>query len=106
MLCPRCGNEWDASRSSCSNCGFKVRAANPTASSTSFTGQTQRGGVSQGQTFTPGQQSGNGSMTRQQHGTTPDVGPTVSTPNLPPANPLISGSNSPTSRHNSGSLPA
>lgn len=106
MLCPRCGNEWDASRSSCSNCGFKVRAANPTASSASFTGQTQRGSVSQGLTFAPGQQSGNGSMTRQQHGTAPDVGPTLSTPNLPPANPLISGSNWPTSKQNSGSLPA
>jgi hypothetical protein len=105
MLCPRCGNEWDASRSSCSNCGFKVRAANPTAPPASFTGQIQRGGVSQGQTFTPGQQSGNGSMTRQQRGTTPAVGPTVSTSNLPPANPLISGSNWPTSKQNSGSLP-
>src|SRR5712691_8892395 len=93
MLCPRCGNEWDASRSSCSNCGFKVRAANPTASSASFTGQTQRGSVSQGLTFAPGQQSGNGSMTRQQHGTTPDGGPTVSAPNWP------------TSKQNSGSFP-
>src|ERR1700694_2262611 len=105
MLCPRCGNEWDASRSSCSNCGFKVRAANPTASSTSFAGQAQRGGVSQGQAFAPGQQSDNGSMTRQQRGNTPAVGPTVSTPNLSPAPPLISGSNWPTSKQNSGSLP-
>src|SRR3984893_18186098 len=105
MLCPRCGNEWDASRSSCSNGGFKVRAANPTASSTSFAGQAQRGGVSQGQAFAPGQQSDNGSMTRQQRGNTPAVGPTVSTPNLSPAPPLISGSNWPTSKQNSGSLP-
>ncbi len=106
MLCPRCGNEWDASRSSCSNCGFKVRAANPTASSTSFAGQAQRGGVSQGQAFTPGQQSNSGSMTRQQRGTTPAVGPAVSAPNVSPASPMISGSSWPTSKQNSGSLPA
>jgi hypothetical protein len=105
MLCPRCGNEWDASRSSCSNCGFKVRAANPTASSTSFAGQAQRGGVSQGQSFAPGQQSDNGSMTRQQRGTTPAVGPAVSTSNLPPVPPLTSGSSWPTSKQNSGSFP-
>jgi Protein kinase domain len=105
MLCPRCGNEWDASRSSCSNCGFRVRAASPTASSTSFADQTQRGGVSQGQTFTSGQLSGNGSMARQQRGTTPPVGPTVSTSNLPPVNASTSGANWPASKQNSGSLP-
>ncbi len=108
MLCPRCGNEWDASRSSCSNCGFKVRAASPTASSTTTADLTHRGGVSQGQTFTSGQQSGNESMTRQQRGNTPAVGPTVSTSNLPPspANPQASGANWTTSKQNSGSFPA
>lgn len=105
MLCPRCGNEWDASRSSCSNCGFRVRAAAPTAASTSPADLAQRGGVSQGQTFTPGQQTGNGSMARQQRGNAPTVGPAVSTSNPQPANSPISGANWPVSKQHSGKHP-
>ena len=105
MLCPRCGNEWDASRSSCSNCGFKVRAAAPTAASNSPADLSQRGSLSQGQTFTPGQQTGNGSMVRQQRGNAPAVGPIVSTSNSQPANSPISGANWPIAKQNSGKLP-
>src|SRR5712691_5547648 len=107
MLCPRCGNEWDASRSSFSSCGFRVRAASPTAS-TSSADLAQRGGISQGLTFTPNQPSGNGPMARQQRGGASLGGPTVSTPNSNqlPANTHTSGSNWPSSRQNSGSLPA
>ncbi|HKV58489.1 MAG TPA: protein kinase, partial [Ktedonobacteraceae bacterium] len=101
MLCPRCGNEWDASRSSCSNCGFRVRAAAPTAAPASPADLSQRGGVSQGQTFTPGQQSGNGSMARQQRGNSP----AVSTSNSQPAHGPVSGANWPIAKQNSGKLP-
>ncbi|MGH2494443.1 MAG: protein kinase domain-containing protein [Ktedonobacteraceae bacterium] len=101
MLCPRCGNEWDASRSSCSNCGFRVRAAAPTAASASPADLSQRGGVSQGQTFTPGQPNGNGSMARQQRGNAP----AVSTPNSQPANSPISGANWPIAKQHSGKHP-
>lgn len=30
MKCPRCGNEWDASKGSCTNCGFVIRLAGQT----------------------------------------------------------------------------
>src|SRR5579859_3995860 len=107
MLCPRCGNEWDASRGSCSNCGFKVRAASPTASSTSSADLTQRGGLSQGQSFNPGQQSGSGPMTRQQRGNAGAMGPNVSTSNLPPISSKapISGANWSATKQNSGAFP-
>lgn len=108
MLCPRCGNEWDASRGSCSNCGFKVRAASPTASSTSSVDQTQRGGLSQGQTFMPGQQPGSGPLTRQQRGNMGTSAPAMSTSNLPPTSPKspLSGANWPATKQNSGTFPA
>ena len=107
MLCPRCGNEWDASRGSCSNCGFKVRAASPTASSTSSADLTRRGGLSQGQTFMPGQQSGSGPLTRQQRGNAGASAPNVSTSNFPPASSKapVSGANWPATRQNSGAFP-
>lgn len=108
MLCPRCGNEWDASRGSCSNCGFKVRAASPTASSASSAELTQRGGLSQGQPFISGQQPGSGPLTRPQRGNTGGVGPNVSTSNLPPtpANSPISGAGWPATKQNSGVFPS
>lgn len=108
MLCPRCGNEWDASRGSCSNCGFKVRAASPTASSMSSADLTQRGGLSQGQPFISGQQSASGPLTRQQRGNAGGMGPNVSTSNLPPmpAKAPVSGANWPATKQNSGVFPS
>ncbi len=87
--------------------GFRVRAASPTAS-TSSADLGQRGSISHDLTFTPFQQSGNGPMPRQPRGSAPLGGPTMSTPNpnQQPANTQTSGSNWPISRQNSGSLPA
>lgn len=106
MLCPRCSSEWDASRGFCPNCGFRVRTASPTASSTSSADQTQRGGLSQGQTLNPGQQPGSGPLARR--GNAGAGGPHVSTSNLPPtsAKAPVSGVNWATNRQNSGTFPA
>jgi Protein tyrosine and serine/threonine kinase len=32
MICPRCGNEWDASKSPCTNCGLVIRLPNQSGS--------------------------------------------------------------------------
>ncbi len=60
MICPRCGNEWDATRSACNRCGFVVRTA---GQSGSFPNTYQRSG----------QQSGGSSSIKLQSGVLPQV---------------------------------
>ena len=106
MLCPRCGNEWDASRSSCANCGFRPRIASPAAATTNPSDQLQRGGMSSSQTLTPNQQPGSIPMAKQQYSSTPGAGSALTAPNLRPMNTATSRPAWPTSRQNSGSMPA
>src|SRR5437588_3071953 len=73
MLCPRCGDEWDATRSSCSNCGFAVRTANPTGSAVNNPAPTQRGNVSSGRAPGSQQLSGGMPMLKQQSGNLPGM---------------------------------
>ncbi|TMD54195.1 MAG: hypothetical protein E6I93_07350 [Chloroflexi bacterium] len=69
MLCPRCGDEWDATKSSCSSCGFTVRTSNPSGSAANFSTPLQRGKVSPGGNPPPmGQQSGSMPVLRSQSG--------------------------------------
>ena len=41
MICPRCGNEWDASKSPCTRCGLVVRLPGGSTGRSSL--PTQRG---------------------------------------------------------------
>jgi hypothetical protein len=85
MLCPRCGDEWDATKSSCSSCGFTVRTINPSGSAVNFPTPPQRGNLSPGRVPGSNQQSGsmptlkrhpgNMPMMRQQSGSMPVVKP-------------------------------
>ena len=51
MICPRCGNEWDASKSPCTRCGLVIRVPGQsgplgrTASSPQNSGPQQSGGI-------------------------------------------------------------
>ena len=75
MLCPRCGDEWDATKSSCSSCGFTVRTSNPSGSAANFSTPPQRGNVSPGRV--PGfnqQQSGSMPKLKRKPGNPPPMG--------------------------------
>jgi serine/threonine protein kinase len=42
MICPRCGNEWDATKGACTRCGFIVRTAGQPSYFPNQSGATQR----------------------------------------------------------------
>jgi serine/threonine protein kinase len=58
MICPRCGNEWDATKSACTRCGFVVRMAGQSGSFPNLTNAPQRNGQQSGGLSNPQQQSG------------------------------------------------
>jgi len=58
MLCPRCGNEWDATKGSCTHCGFIIRTANPSGPLPRLHNSPQRGNQQSGRLSGPKQQAG------------------------------------------------
>ena len=73
MLCPRCGDEWDATKSSCSSCGFTVRTINPLGSAVNFPAPPQRGNLSPGRARGFNQQSGGMPMLKRHPGNMPTM---------------------------------
>ncbi len=102
MICPRCGNEWDASRSPCTRCGLVIRLPNqPGASGRSPSITTPQKGTSQplGNLPQSGQWSRDVSasqLPKQQSGVwQPFTGPSGSSlDSQRAANPLSSGGSS------------
>ena len=73
MLCPRCGDEWDATKSFCSSCGFTVRTINPSGSAVNFPTPPQRSNISSGRAPGSSQQSGGMPMLKRQPGNMPTM---------------------------------
>jgi Protein kinase domain len=63
MICPRCGNEWDATKGACTHCGFVIRTAGQSGTFPRFSNSPQRSS----------QQSGGLSGVRQPYSGTPPV---------------------------------
>src|SRR5438876_930090 len=63
MICPRCGNEWDATKDACTRCGFVVRTFGQFGSFPNLPNSPQR----------TGQQSGGLSHSKQQTGSMPSM---------------------------------
>ena len=68
MICPRCGNEWDATRGACTRCGFVVRTAGQSGSFPNLPNSPQRSGQQSGGLSNPRPQSGGMSSVNQQPG--------------------------------------
>ncbi len=68
MICPRCGNEWDATRGACTRCGFVVRTAGQSGSFPNLPNSPQRNGQQSGGLSNPRPQSGGMSSVNQQSG--------------------------------------
>ena len=70
MICPRCGNEWDATKGACTHCGFVVRTA---GQSGSFPNVPQRSSQPSGGLSNPTKQQSTGmtSVKQQSGGLTP-----------------------------------
>src|SRR6266496_5030817 len=58
MICPRCGNEWDATKGACTRCGFVVRTAGQSGSFPNQSNASQRSSQQSGGLSNPKQQSG------------------------------------------------
>src|SRR6266480_4863613 len=58
MICPRCGNEWDATKGACTRCGFVVRTAGQSGSFPNQPNAPQRSSQQSGGLSNPKQQSG------------------------------------------------
>ena len=58
MICPRCGNEWDATKGTCTHCGFVVRTAGQSGSFPNQPKAPQRSSQQSGGLSNPKQQSG------------------------------------------------
>jgi serine/threonine protein kinase len=73
MICPRCGNEWDATRGNCTRCGYVVRTAGQSGFFPYFQNSPQWSGQQSGGLSSPKQQSGDISPVKQPSGglTTP-----------------------------------
>jgi len=68
MICPRCGNEWDATKGACTRCGFVVRTAGQSGTFPNLPNSPQRNGQQSGGLSNPRPQSGGISSTNQQSG--------------------------------------
>jgi len=68
MICPRCGNEWDATKGACTRCGFVVRTAGQSGTFPNLPNSPQRNGQQSGGLSNPWPQSGGISSTNQQSG--------------------------------------
>src|SRR5215469_4508699 len=104
MKCPRCGNEWDASKGACTRCGFVFSmTGQPKGPGVSSTNPYQRRNVQPGGLPVEKQQSGDLLNPRQQSST-----------GLPPVkqqpgdllNPRQQGGGSSSARRSSGGLAA
>jgi serine/threonine protein kinase len=73
MICPRCGNEWDATRGACNRCGFVVRMPGQSGSYSNLPNMYQSNSQQSGGLASPKQQSDGMSPVKQQSGglTTP-----------------------------------
>jgi serine/threonine protein kinase len=67
MICPRCGNEWDATKGVCTRCGFVVRTAGQSGSFPK-PNSPQRNGQQSGGLSNPRMQSGGIPSVNQQSG--------------------------------------
>ncbi len=63
MVCPRCGNEWDASKGACTRCGFVVRTTNQPGSFPNQINASLRGNQPSGGLANPARQQSNGTIT-------------------------------------------
>lgn len=69
MICPRCGNEWDATKGACTRCGFIVRTAGQSGSFPNQTNASQRINPISGGLANPAKQYSNGmAAVKQQSG--------------------------------------
>ncbi len=93
MICPRCGNEWDATRGACTRCGFVVRTAGQSGSFPNFPNSPQKNSQQSGGLSNSKQQSG-GLTTPVQSGFPPTVRPAPMTP-VPPQGSSYRSANSP-----------
>jgi Protein kinase domain len=69
MICPRCGNEWDATKGACTRCGFVVRTAGQSGSFPNQSNSPQWSNqISGGLSNQPKQQSNGMTSVKQQSG--------------------------------------
>ena len=69
MICPRCGNEWDATRGPCTHCGFVVRTAGQSGSFPNLPNTPQGSSQPSGVLSNPTKQQSNGmTSVKQQSG--------------------------------------
>ncbi len=68
MICPRCGNEWDATKGACTRCGFVVRTAGQSGSFPNQPNASQRSSQQSGGLSNPKQQSGGMTSVKHQSG--------------------------------------
>ncbi len=69
MICPRCGNEWDATKGACTRCGFVARSSGQSGSYPSQTNASFQGNPSSGGLESPARQRSNGTTSvKQQSG--------------------------------------
>jgi len=69
MICPRCGNEWDATKGACTRCGFVVRTAGQSGSFPNQPNASQRSSQPSEGLSNPTKQQSNGmTSVKQQSG--------------------------------------
>ena len=69
MICPRCGNEWDATKGACTRCGFVVHTTGQSGFFTVQPNAPQRSGQVSGGLYNPSKQESNGmTSVKQQSG--------------------------------------
>ncbi len=114
MICPRCGNEWDATKGACNRCGFVVRMPGQSGSVPNLPNTYQRnsqpsGGLSgprqQYDGLPPVRQQPGGLATPAQPGVPRTVQPTPMTP-VPPQGSSYRSANLPSSTNGTFAKPA
>src|SRR6266487_3161631 len=68
MICPRCGNEWDATKGACTRCGFAVRTVGQSRSFPNLPNAPQRNSQQSGGLPNPKQQPAAMASVKQQSG--------------------------------------
>jgi serine/threonine protein kinase len=68
MICPRCGNEWDATKGACARCGFVVRTAGQSGSFPNQPNAPQKSSQQSGGLSNPNQQAAGMTSVKQQSG--------------------------------------
>ena len=93
MICPRCGNEWDATKGACSRCGFVVHIVGQSGSYQNLPDSPQRNGQQSGGLSNPKLQPG-GLTVPVQPGL-PATGRSTSMTSVPPQGSNYGYANSP-----------